>query len=323
MKNEKSDEIKSKNANLAGGHLPLLLELIGILKFHPWLFVFAVIPNIFLAVINPVRGWLAKNVLNEISKGNTVFVLSDLLPYGWIALGIFCGLGLLQLAEKVTNRMFDDRMLIELQRVWFIRCGNGCPGERVARSINDCENARKMFDLFQKEFWTAVVGLPAVFIWQMSLAPKWLPALFMAVIPPFMIALLFGRLIQRTSLRILQFVSAVGSAFASGDKSSLYMYQENFYRNRVRFELWKQCSEATAEFSRWLGVVLVLAISVTGIWQVIPAEVSAGEIGLFLVNLGLIAKPLLEITKVHNKIREGWPAVQRVFRPECGIDREN
>ena len=230
--------------------------------------------------------------------------------------GNFSWAGLLKLAEKVANRMFDDRMFIELQRVWFERCGKGCIGERVARSINDCENARKIFDLFQKELWSAVVGLPAVFIWQMSLSPQWLPALFIAAVPPFLFALIFGGLIQRTSLRILQYVSAVGSAIASSDRIGMYKHQESFYKHRVRCEFWKQCSEAIAQFSRWLGAALVVMVSVTGIWKVAPETVTAGEIGLFLVNLGLLTKPLLEITKVYNKVREGWPAVRRVLQPD-------
>ncbi len=305
------------------GRLALLRELIGVLLRHPWLLAAAIAPNILLAALGPVQGWLAKGVLNQVTKGDAVFALRELLPLAWIALGVFLGLGLLTLAEKVTNRMIDDRMLIELQRIWFDRCGRGCPGERVARAMKDCENARKILDIFQKELWAVLIGLPAVLIWQLSLEPRWLPALFVAAAPPFAIALLFGGLIQRTSLRILQSVAAVGTAIARGDRPSLCAHQEGFYRQRIRFELWKQCSETTADLSRWLGVVLVLAVSATGLWHVAPARATAGEIALFLVNLGLLCRCFADITRVHNKVREGWPSVPRVFSPSQDLSPSN
>ncbi|MEX2491676.1 MAG: hypothetical protein WD425_07925 [Nitrospirales bacterium] len=293
----------------------LFMELMGIMFRHPWLLTAAILPNMITPALEPAQAWIAKNVLNGITEGEATFPIEDLLPYVWIAVAVFVGLGLLHLAEKISNRMLDDRLFIELQRTWFDRRGQRCPGEQVARAMNDCESARKVLDLFQKELWTVVIGLPAVVIWQLSLAPEWLPALLLAASPPFIAALFFGGLIQNASLRVLRFVAAVGSAVASGDRADLYVQQENFYRNRVLFEVWKQCSETTAEFARWLGIVMVLLISVSGVWAVVPPEVTAGEVGLFLVNVSLLAKPLAEVAKVHNKIREGWPGVCRTLRP--------
>jgi hypothetical protein len=47
----------------------------------------------------------------------------------------------------------------------------------------------------------------------------------------------------------------------------------------------------------------------------LPEQVSAAQIGVFLVNLKLMNKPLSEVTKVYNKVREGWPAVRRTLEP--------
>lgn len=298
----------------------LLLEMLLVMLRHPYLLAAAIVPNVVMPALSPIQAWLTQEVLNEISTGDRRFLLTELLGYAPLAMGIFLGLALLQIAEKVANRMLDDRLLIDLQRLWFDRRGDGCVGEQVARSINDCENARKILDLFQKELWMVVIGLPAVVVWQLNLAPDLLPALFVSTLVPFAAALLFGGAIQRYSHTVLRLVSGVGSAVARGDKADLYREQERLYVKRIRFEFVKQASEAIASFAFWAGLVIVLLLSVSGAWQLLPLEMSAAEIGVFLVNLKLMAKPLSEITKVYNKVREGWPAVGRVLRPEA--DRE-
>jgi ABC-type multidrug transport system fused ATPase/permease subunit len=294
----------------------LLREMLTIMLCHPWLLAAAIAPNVIKPAIDPIQAWLAREVLDEVAKGERLFHVNELLSYAPWAVAIFFGLGLLQLIEKITNRMLDDRLLISLQRTWFDRRGRGCVGAQVAQAMNDCENARKILDLFQKELWLVIIGLPAVIIWQLSLAPELLPALLIASILPFFAALLFGRLIQHYSHNVLRLVSKVGSAVATGDKQQLYQQQEGFYRNRIRFELWKQASEVTADFAYWLSLVLILVLTSTGIIPLLPEEVTAAQIGVFLVNLKLMNKPLSEITKVYNKWREGWPAVERTLRPQ-------
>ncbi len=298
------------------GNVALLVELIGVMLRHRWLLVLAVLPNIVKPALEPVKAWLARDVLNRLTKGDATYSLDVLLRYAPLAVGVFVGLGLLAMWEKMSNRMLDDRLFISLQRVWFDRRPDLAPGEQAARAINDCENARKPLDLFQKELWVVLVGLPSVLIWQLSLGPELLPALLVAATPPFLTALFFGGLIGRASHRVLVAVGAVGRAVGAGVRGDLHMEQERFYRHRIRFEMWKQCSEIIAELAGWLGLVAVLILSYTGVWQLVPAEVSAGQIGMFLVNLKLISKPLGDITKVYNKLREGWPAVRRTLRPE-------
>lgn len=290
-------------------------ELLSIMLQHPWLLLLAILPNILTPALEPAKAWITKEVLNEVSKGDHLFLLTDLLSYAPIAVGVFLVLGLLKMAEKITSRMLNDRLLIDLQRAWFDRRTQDCIGAQVARSMNDCENARKILDLFQKEFWRVSVGLPAVIIWQLSLSPTMLPALLVASIVPFLTALLFGGLIQQYSSNILKLVSNVSSAVATGNKEQLYSQQELFYKNRIRFEFWKQSSEVTADFAYWLGLVMVLLLAVFNILPVLPEAVSATEIGVFLVNLKLINSPLSDISKVYNKVREAWPAVVRTLAP--------
>jgi ABC-type multidrug transport system fused ATPase/permease subunit len=297
------------------GFFTLMLELIRVMLGHPWLLTLAVLPNIVKSALEPIQAWIAREVLDKITTGQETYRLTELLDYAPLAIGVFLGLGLLAIWEKMSNRMLDDRLFISLQRIWFERRHMADPGEQVARAINDCENARKPLDLFQKELWVVAVGLPSVLIWQLSLGPELLPALLVASMPPFLVALFFGGFISNASHQALIAMAAVGRAVGAGHRKDLHIEQERFYHHRIRFEMWKQFSEIIADFAGWLGLVVVIILSVTGIWQLVPDNVTAGQIGMFLVNLKLISKPFGEITKVYNKMCEGWPAVRRVLRP--------
>lgn len=293
----------------------LLRELLAMMLAHPWLLALTILPNVISPAIAPVQAWLANEVLVEVSKGTRAFGLDELLTYIPYAIGVFLGLGLLQIMEKVFNRMYDDRLLIDLQRRWFEIRGEGCAGEHVAKATNDCKNVVKLFDLAQKELWVIVIGVPAVLLWQIHLSPELLPALLVTAFLPFATSLVFGHLIQRLSHRGVVLVAHVSSAVAQGDKKRLHVEQEKLYLNRIRFELTKQFSEVIAEFAFWIALVLVLVLAWSGAWKLLPPELTAAEIGVFLVNLKLLNKPLGALTKVHNKVREGWPSVRRVLRP--------
>lgn len=299
------------------GHWLLLKEMLAVMLKHPYLLMFAILPNIILPAIEPIKAWIGKEVIDKISKGENVFTLVQLLDYAPLLIGLFFGFTLLKLAEKLSNRLLDDRLFIELQRIWYQRRGEGSVGSQVASAMNDCESARKVLDLFQKEIWAVLIGLPAVLIWQFNLDKHMLPALVMASFLPFLAALLFGSLIQRYSHIILRLVTDIGGAIADGDETKLHQNQELFFRNRFVFELVKQFSELTAEFAYWISLLLLLVLSISGILPLLPDTLTASEIGVFLINLKLISSPLTEIAKVYNKIREGWPAVERTLYP-CG-----
>lgn len=300
-------------------HTPLatlLRELVVMMVAHPWLLALTVLPNIITPAIAPVQAWLAKEVLQEISEGQRLFALSELLGYAPYAICIFLGLTSLHIVEKVTNRMYDDRLLIDVQRRWFEIRGEGCAGDHVAKATNDCKNVVKLFDLAQKEIWVVVVGVPAVLIWQVTLAPEMLPALLVAAVVPFVASLAFGAIIQQLSHSGLILLSGVSSAIAQGNRKRLHEEQERLYVNRIKFELTKQVSEAISDFAFWLSLVFLLLVSLSGLWQLLPPELTAAQIGVFLVNLKLLNQPLSAVTKMHNKIRESWPSVRRALRPQ-------
>ncbi len=296
--------------------MTLLGELVALMLVHPWLLALTILPNIISPAVAPVQAWLAKEVLQEVSRGERLFSLVELLAYAPYAVCIFLGLSLLHIAEKVTNRMYDDRLLIDVQRRWFEIRGEASAGDHVAKATNDCKNVVKIFDLAQKDMWVVLVGVPAVLIWQTTLAPEMLPALLVSAFVPFFASLMFGTLIQRLSHAGLLLFSSVSSAIADGDRSKMHVEQEKLYSNRIRFELWKQASEAISDFAFWVSLVFLLVVSLTGLWPLLPDQLSAAQIGVFLVNLRLLNQPLSAVTKMHNKIRESWPSVRRSLRPQ-------
>lgn len=293
----------------------LLGEMAAMMLAHPWLLALTVLPNVLNPAIAPVQAWLTGEVLNRVSKGEQTYALGDLLDFVPYAIAVFFGLGALSLFEKLFNRMYDDRLLIDVQRRWFEIRGEDCAGQHVAKATNDCKKVVKLFDLAQKEIWVVLVGVPAVLLWQIKLSPELLPALIVTAFVPFAASLAFGRLIQSLSYRGVVLVASVSSAVAQGDKQRLHHEQEKLYRNRILFELTKQSSEVISEFAFWISLVAVLLISWSGLWPLLPEELSAAQIGVFLVNLRLINKPLSAVTKMHNKVRENWPSVRRVLRP--------
>ncbi len=293
----------------------LLREMASMMLAHPWLLALTIAPNVVSQAVAPVQAWLASEVLAEVAKGSRAFSLGDLLAYVPYAIAVFLGLAVLVILEKVFNRMYDDRLLIDTQRRWFEIRGTGCAGEHVAKATNDCKNVVKLFDLAQKEIWVILIGVPAVLVWQINLSPQLLPALVVTAFIPFVVSLVFGQIIQRLSHLGVVLVAQVSSAVAQGDKQRLHTEQEKLYRNRVRFEITKQFSEVISEFAFWVSLVLVLLLAWSGTWKLLPDQLTAAEIGVFLVNLKLLTKPLNAFTKMHNKIRESWPSVRRVLRP--------
>lgn len=295
---------------------PMWWELIRVMLSHPWLLSITITPNVLVAALAPMQAWLAKHVLDTYTKGESVFLLNDLTPLLPVVLAVFFGLAALKMIEKIPNKMLDSRIYIDLQRIYFDRRPDeGSNGEHISRVANDCNDARKVLDLFQKELWLVAIGLPSVLIWQVSLASELLPALLIAALPPVLVSLLFGGLVQRYSHRTMRHTARVACAVDRHDGSNMRIEQESWYRARICYELSKYSAQTVADFAGWFGIALVIILGALGM-GFIPQEVTAGEIAVFMINLRLIGKPLSQLVNVYIKARQSYPAVIRVLRPE-------
>lgn len=290
------------------------LEYGRLMLRHPWLLAFTLIPNMIAPAIEPAQAWLAQTALDRLTQGSSTFMRDELIQFVPTVAAVFLILGSLKLTGKLVDKLYDERLFIALQRIYFSRRHGSHASEHITRTLNDCEQARKIADLLQKDIWQVVIGLPSVLIWQLNLASEWVLPLLLSTLPSLMFVAVFGPFIQRWSHARLRSQAGVSHAVGDGNESSLHQQQEGYFKASIRFELFKQGSEISADMMQWLGLLMILLIS--PLVPIIPAELNAGDLAAFLVNLKLIGKPIQEVAKMYAKVRESYPAVIRVLYPE-------
>lgn len=296
---------------------PWPLEMLSIALSHPWLLAGTLIPAIAAPAIEPAQAWLAKTALDRLTSGQDTLLRDELIQFLPLVVGVFFVLGSVKLVGKLLDKAFDARLIIDLQRIYFERRGETDPSEHVTRTLNDCEQARKVFDLLQKDIWQLVIGLPAVLIWQLQIGPEWILPLLLATLPTLAFTLLFGPLVQLWSHRQLLGTVGVGMAAGRGERDDFHQRQEHLFGVVIRFEVVKQAAEVIGDMTQWLGLAVILLIS--PLIPIIPHEISAGALAAFLVNLKLIGKPVQELGKMYIKLRESYPAVLRVLQPHRAL----
>ena len=283
---------------------------------HPWLLVMTLVPNMIAPAIEPAQAWLAKTALDRLTEGSNTFMRDELIQFVPTVAAVFLILGGLKLAGKIVDKLYDERLFITLQRTYFRRRGDIRSSEHITRTLNDCEQARKVADLLQKDVWQVVIGLPAVIIWQLNLASEWVLPLLLSTLPSLIFVIYFGPFIQRWSHARLRSQADVSNSVGDGNEETMHQHQEGYFRATIRFELFKQGAEISADMMQWLGLLLILLIS--PVIPIIPAELNAGDLAAFLVNLKLIGKPIQEVAKMYAKVRESYPAIIRVLYPDAG-----
>ncbi len=277
--------------------------------------------NILGPALEPAQSWVAKAVLDKVVSGNATMLRSDLVGLLPLAATVFFVLAAVRMISHFLDKVLDARLKIDLQRFYFDRRLKQVPAEDVSRMIYDCEQARKMVDILQRDFWVVVIGLPAVLVWQLTLSAEWVAPLVLAASPTILLTLLLGPAVRRWSGRRLESVAVISDAVCGNDRDQLHRGQTAFFRSSVRFEVCKKAAEVITELMLWLGLgsLLLFACFV----PVFPEKITGGDLAAFLVNLKLLSKPLQELSKLYTKVHECYPAVQRVFasEPSAGHSR--
>lgn len=288
-------------------------EIWAIVRTHPWLLAGTIIPNVISPAIEPAQAWLTKSVLDDLTKGNSTFSRTELVEYIPLVLVIFVTLAFFKLVGEIVDKIFDERLRIDFQRIYFDRKPQASAGEDIARTLNDCDQARKIVDLIQKDIWKIVIGLPAVLLWQLSIAAEWLIPLVLAIIPTLILTLYFGPWIQNWSQHKLHDLASVSDAVGLNNRNQFHSNQESYFKSAIKFEFFKKTTDVVSELTQWLGLIVLLLIS--SFFPLIPDTITAGEIGAFIINLKLISGPIKEIGKSYTKVKESYPAILRVFFP--------
>lgn len=293
----------------------LLADLLRMMLRHPWLTVGTVGPSILMPAIEPAQAWFLKVVIDRLQSDRGVVVRTTLISWIPSVVGVCLLLLGLRYLQRITNRVFDERLLIDMQRRWFDSRGLHGSNETVARVMNDCDKARRFLDLFQRDIWVFGVSMISVAFWQLKVNSGWVPALLVATAPiPVLAAFVTRRVAVLTRVWLEGIVGVVQQSH-DGDREGLHCAQEIVYRGKIRCERWKAVNEAVAESGSWIGITLILCSSVLLALPIMPDHIRAGDLAMFWVNLGLICRQLLELAKFSNKAAEAWPAVVRVLRP--------
>ncbi len=149
--------------------------------------------------LEPSLAWLSKTVIDDLKKGKGDLDAS-LLHYGMVFGGLLLGLGILKFGDKLIDKIYELKLVICLQRLYLQRRPEDRGVEDISRVIFDCEKSKVGLDIIHKDAGRIIFQTIAVIVWQFSLAPQWLPALLIAVVPPFLWDLCLAHLFNALAL---------------------------------------------------------------------------------------------------------------------------
>lgn len=293
----------------------ILWDMFQVLLTYPGWFAASVLSTVVVVSLEPSLAWLSKTVIDDLKKGKGDLDTS-LLHYGMVFGGLLLGLGILKFGDKLIDKIYELKLVICLQRIYLQRRPEDRGVEDISRVIFDCEKSKAGLDIIHKDAGRIIFQTIAVVVWQFSLAPQWLPALLIAVVPPIFVGFVFGPFIQRASLNRLRAQQAIASSTGTHQQANLFSSQEIFFRQTLRLEIFKSSTEILMGLVTWFGLLMLVLVSSVFHLGLLPKQIEAGDLALFAVNLNLLSKPLGEIVKVYNKGREAYPALLRVLRPE-------
>lgn len=303
---------KAKSHRLAS----LFFEMLRVLLVHPYWLIASIISTVVNAALAPSQAWMWKSFIDGL-KGGGEAQSSSLITYVLLFGGLHVGLGLLAYIDKVLNRAYDLRQIITLQRTYLERRGQEQGAQDISRILFDCDRAKAGLDLFYKDSGHIIAGTISVIIWQLKLAPQWLPALLFGVIPPVLIVFTFGRFIQKASQNILSLQGKIAASTSNQEKVELFSHQESLFRQSMLLEFFMSGTDHVMDLVKWFGLLLFVLISSVFHLGLLPSEIKAGDLILFAMNLDTLSKPLGDIGRVYSKARQAYPALLRVLRPEA------
>ncbi|MDF5717464.1 MAG: ABC transporter ATP-binding protein [Rhizonema sp. NSF051] len=299
-----------------GSKLPIALfrDMLRVVFSYPfWLFA-SIFSTVLNAALAPSQAWLWKQFVDGL-KANGSADGSLFWKYVLLMGGLHAGLALLGFFDRVLNRAYDLRQIIYLQRTFLQRRPQEGGAQDVSRLLFDCDRAKGGLDLVYKDSWHIAAGIISVLVWQLKLAPAWIPALVISSVMPLLIVFAFGRFIQKASHNILQLQSSIATSTSTQEKRQLFSHQEEFFRQSVRLESLLAGTDTVIEVMKWVGLLLLILVNSSFHLGLVPAEIKPGDLILFAMNVDSLSKPLGDIGRLYSKARQAYPALLRVLQP--------
>lgn len=296
-----------------GAAIGLLREMTRVaVRLWPWLLLLALMVGL-QAALQPSVGWMGKRVIDGLQAGDSR-LQAVLLENSLLFAGVFLAITLIKAGEKVSSKAFEIRLIIALQRVFFARRRIMTGARDVSQMFYGSEVAKRGFEVFVKDFWVISFKTGSVIVWQMTLAPEWLPLLFLATIPAIAAVALIGPAIRRASQDILGLQEAVAATVTRCGPMLLRRVQERLFGRFLRFETLKVVADDMVDLLIWFNTAALIGLSYALDIGLLPDQVSPGDLALVAVNLKLLSEPLGHIGKVYTKWQEAQPALHRIFR---------
>lgn len=292
----------------------LAADVWGVLAASPFWLVAHVATLAALGALEPGAAWVAKDAVGALEKAQGT--LADLaLPNASLYLAIALGLALLRLAEHLSNKVYEATVVFALQRVLLRRRPEVRPGEDATRMVYDCIEAKKALSPLYTNLWRDLCKLAAVALWQLSLAPAWLPALGLSLLPPVVGILGLAPHVQKAKRRVLEDNCRVTAHAPEGVTDGLLRSQRRLLGRFVRLEAWTGGMEALIRLSAWPFLLALVLVCRALDLPLMPARLAMGDLAAVLVGLALLQKPVVELGKSYVTLRGNWPALMRSLYP--------
>lgn len=270
------------------------------------------IVTILHAVLDPMQGVVVKWVTDGLvgQQGSRASTVIGYVPW-YVA--ILVGLAALRFAEKSLKGWYDPLITFQLQRIYLRRRPRDELTAIVSRLQYDCRDARKAIEVYVRDVPGIALGLVTVFALQWSLAPQWLPALSLIVVPNLAMTIWLGRPIRHSNREMFLAVTDVARQVSAEQFARLCEKQESLYGRLWRRETWMGFSEVMMELTVWGGSLIVVYLSSLRPGLLMLPDVTAGEMALLVANVHFLSKPLGNLGKALNKFCSTEPALRRAL----------
>ncbi|TCT12473.1 hypothetical protein EDC22_102158 [Tepidamorphus gemmatus] len=288
---------------IASRALPLLAASAGSILIS-WVVLAAI------AALSPAVGWMGKQMIDGL-EGAGGGLLDILLINGWQFGLLFTALKLLEVLDKPVGKWVESRLVIGLQDSYLARRREACPTDDAAQMLYGADEAKKGLKIVIDDVPKLVFTLASVGLWQMALAPEWLPFMTLAIVPSLLWLWLLIGPVQASAERALAAQIAIAGATDGAARSGLSQAQRRWLVASVIIDAFKGLGEKGLVWLIWAAFVgSVLAFLLAFPDTTLGRDMSPGEFVVTMVNLSLLVDPLSRLGKIAMHMAQARPALE-------------
>ncbi len=262
-----------------------------------------------IAALSPSIGWMGKQVVDGLEAAE--FGLAGLLlTNGWAFGLLFTALTMLEIADKPVGKWIESRLVIELQNTYLAARRAAHATDDAALMLYGAEEAKRGLKILIDDVPKLVFTLASVSIWQMALAPEWLPFMMVAVLPAMLWLWVLSRPVQSHALHALDAQMEIAGATTRDRAAHLSSQQGRWMRASIFIDLFKGLGESGLVWMIWASFVTsVLTVLLLVPDSALGRQMSPGEFIVTMVNLGLFVDPLAKLGKIVMHFSQSRPAL--------------